>query len=150
MPGAGCCEQYHTNVSQLKNLDTVRAGEGVRAQSLYTVNREHITFADIIQHSTLTSRFHDTQTLQYTVNLTIDKIQSKKLINVQSIPLGVSFSKAQSSKLEHLFCHVSVKREVRALILELETAFENVTPSGIGLHFWIHCQSSKHSQSHLG
>ena len=28
----------------------------------------------------------------------------------QSIPLGVSFSKAQSSKLEHLFCHVSVKR----------------------------------------
>jgi len=34
MPGAGCCEQYHTTVSQLKNLDTVRAGEGVRAQSL--------------------------------------------------------------------------------------------------------------------
>ena len=110
----------------------------------YNVNREHNTFADIIQHSTLTSRFHDTQTLQYTVNLTIDKIQSKKLINVQSIPLGVSFSKGQSSKLEHLFCHVSVKREVRALILELETAFENVTPSGIGLHFWIHCQSSKY------
>jgi len=78
----------------------------------------------------LTSRFHDTQTLQYTVNLTIDKIQTMKLINVQSIPLGVSFSKTQSSKLEHLFCHVSVKREVRALIFELETAFENVTPSG--------------------
>ena len=32
MPGAGCCRQYHTTVSQ--NLDTVRAGEGVRAQSL--------------------------------------------------------------------------------------------------------------------
>jgi len=73
-----------------------------------------------------------------------------KLIKVQSIPLGVSFSKAQSSKLKHLFCHVSVNREVRALIFELETSFENVTPSGIGLHFWIHCQSSKYSQSHLG
>ena len=34
---------------------------------------------------------------------------------LQPIPLGVSFSKAQSSKLEHLFCHVTVKREVRAL-----------------------------------
>ena len=116
----------------------------------YNVNREHKTYADIIQHSTLTSRFHDTQTLQYTVNLTIDKIQSIKLIKLQSIPLGVSFSKAQSSKLERLFRHVSVKREVRALNFELETAFENVAPSGIGLHFWIHCQSSKYSQSHLG
>jgi len=104
----------------------------------YTVNREHITFADIIQHSTLTSRFHDTQTLEYTVNLTIDKIQSMKLIKVQPIPLGVSFSKDQSSKLEHLFCHVSVKREVWALSFELrafETAFEIVTPSGIGCTF---------------
>ena len=34
MPGAGRCEQYHTIVSQLENLDTVRAGEGSRAQSL--------------------------------------------------------------------------------------------------------------------
>jgi len=101
----------------------------------YNVNREHNTFADIIQHSTLTSRFHDTQTLQYTVNLTIDKIQSMKLIKVQPIPLGVSFAKAQSSKLEHLFCHVSVKRKVRALSFELEKAFENVIPSGIGCTF---------------
>jgi len=51
---------------------------------------------------------------------------------LQPIPLGVSFSKAQSSKLERLFCHVSVKRDVWALSFELETAFENVTPSGIG------------------
>jgi len=58
-----------------------------------------------------------------------------KLIKVQQIPLGVSFSKSQSSKLKHLFCHVSVKREVRALSFELETAFENVTPSGIGCTF---------------
>jgi len=50
---------------------------------------------------------------------------------VQPIPLGVSFSKAQSSKLESLFCHVSVKRDVRALSFELETAFEIVTPNGI-------------------
>jgi len=48
----------------------------------YTVNREHITFADIIQHSTPTPRFHDTTILQYTVNLTIDTIQSMKLIKV--------------------------------------------------------------------
>jgi len=38
---------------------------------------------------------------------------------VQPIPLGVSFSKAQSSKLERLFYHVSVKRDVRALSFEL-------------------------------
>ena len=42
-----------------------------------------------------------------------------------------------------------MKRKVRALNFELETAFENVTPSGIGLHVWMHCQSSN-SQSHLG
>jgi len=85
----------------------------------HTVNREHITFTDIIQYSTLTSRFHDTQTLQYTVNLTIDKIQSMKLIKVQPIPLVMSFSKDQNSKLGHLFDHVSVKREVRALSFKL-------------------------------
>ena len=38
---------------------------------------------------------------------------------IQPIPIGVSFSKAQSSKLESLFCHVSVKRDVRALSFEL-------------------------------
>jgi len=38
--------------------------------------------------------------------------------------------KAQSSKLEGIFCHVSVKRDVRAL--SFKRAFENVTPSGIG------------------
>jgi len=40
-------------------------------------------------------------------------------VDVQPIPLGVSFSKARSSKLERLFCHVSVKRDVRALSFEL-------------------------------
>jgi len=50
--------------------------------------------------------------------------------NVQPIPLGVMFSKAQSSKLERLFCHFSAKRDIRAL--SFETAFENFTPSGIG------------------
>ena len=40
-------------------------------------------------------------------------------LNVQPILLGVTFSKAQSSKLESLFCHDSVKRDVRALSFEL-------------------------------
>ena len=40
-------------------------------------------------------------------------------IHVQPIPLGVTFSKAQSSKLERLFCHVAVKKDVRALSFEL-------------------------------
>ena len=52
------------------------------------------------------------------------------LLLLQPIPLGVTFSKAQSSKLERLVCHVSMKRYVRAL--SFETTFENVTPSGIG------------------
>jgi len=38
---------------------------------------------------------------------------------VQPISLWVTFSQAQSSKLERLFCHVSVKRDVRALSFEL-------------------------------
>jgi len=38
--------------------------------------------------------------------------------------------KGQSSKLERLFCHVSVKRDIRAL--SFERAFEYVTPGGIG------------------
>jgi len=44
---------------------------------------------------------------------------------LQPIPLGVTFSnavsklKAQSSKLKRLFCHVSLKRHVRALGFEL-------------------------------
>jgi len=40
-------------------------------------------------------------------------------IHVQPIPFGMSFSKAQSSKLQRLFCHVSMKRDVRALSFEL-------------------------------
>ena len=47
---------------------------------------------------------------------------------------GVIF---ESSKLEGLFCHVSVKRDVRAL--SFETAFENVTPSGIGFTYKGNC-----------
>jgi len=37
------------------------------------------------------------------------KAGTPKNLLVQPIPLGVTFSKAQSSKLEHLFYHVSVK-----------------------------------------
>ena len=62
----------------------------------------------LLQTSSDIQRLHHdftAQTLQYTVNLTIDKIQSMKLIKVQPIPVGVSL-------LEHLFCHVSVKKQV--------------------------------------
>ena len=38
---------------------------------------------------------------------------------VQPIPLGVTFSKAQSSKLESLVCHISGKRDVRDMSFEL-------------------------------
>jgi len=38
---------------------------------------------------------------------------------LQPIPLGVTFSKAHSSKLGRLCCHVSVKRDFRALSFEL-------------------------------
>ena len=48
----------------------------------------------------------------------------------------------ESSKLERLFCHVSVKRDVRAL--SFETAFENATPSGIGCTY---IQACKHTYS---
>ena len=50
---------------------------------------------------------------------------------VQPISLEVLFSKAQSSKLERLFCHVSVKRDFELWAFSLETSFENATPSGI-------------------
>jgi len=46
--------------------------------------------------------------------------------------LSLSSFKAQSSQLECLFCHISVKRDVRALSLNFQKVFENVTPDGIG------------------
>jgi len=52
---------------------------------------------------------------------------------VQPIPLGVTLSKAQSSNLERLFCHVSLKRDFGAL--SFATAFENVTQVGLALLF---------------
>ena len=51
---------------------------------------------------------------------------------VQPIPLGVTFSKAQSSKLERLVCHVSVKRDVRALSFELWNSVRKCHPKLIG------------------
>jgi len=41
------------------------------------------------------------------------------IVELQPIPLGSTFSEAQSSKLQRLFFHVSVKRDVRALSFEL-------------------------------
>ena len=40
----------------------------------------------------------------------------------------MSFSKAQSSKLEYLFCHVSVKRKVRPLSFELRNSIRKCHP----------------------
>jgi len=43
--------------------------------------------------------------------------------------------KAQSSELERLFCHVSVKETFELQGLSFERAFKNVTPRGIGCKF---------------
>jgi len=58
-------------------------------------------------------------------------------IYIQPIPLGVTFSKAQSSKLKAQRSNVSFatfhwKETFELWVLSFETAFENVTPSGIG------------------
>ena len=50
------------------------------------------------------------------------------LAQVQTIPLGVTFSNAQSSKLERLFCHVLVKRDVQALSFELWNSIRKCHP----------------------
>jgi len=47
---------------------------------------------------------------------------------VQPIQLRVTFSKVQSSKLERLFCHVSVKRDVRVLSFELWNRIQKCHP----------------------
>ena len=66
-----------------------------------------------------------------TVDLTCRNAIRK--LHAQPIPFGMTFWKAVSKliaqKLERLFCHVSVKRDVRAL--SFARAFENVTPNGI-------------------
>jgi len=47
------------------------------------------------------------------------------MVQIQPIPLGVTFSKAQSSKLERLFCHGWVKRGVRTLSFEPWNSIRN-------------------------
>jgi len=49
-------------------------------------------------------------------------------LHIQPIPLGVTFSKAQSSKFERLFCHVSLKRDHRALSFELWNSIRKCHP----------------------
>jgi len=75
----------------------------------------------LVQKYTLLTS-HDVRTCSHDFKIFFDQfrvrtknkaITTRKI--VQPIPLGVTFSKAQSSKLERLFCHVSVKTEVRAL-----------------------------------
>jgi len=51
--------------------------------------------------------------------------------------ISESSFKAQSSKLERLFSLKRGKRDVRAL--RFETAFENVTPNGIGCSYMYSC-----------
>jgi len=60
------------------------------------------------------------------------------LSEVQPIPLGVSFSKAQSSKPERLFCHVSVKRDVQALSFELWNSIRKCHPNCDWLYMYFH------------
>jgi len=48
--------------------------------------------------------------------------------DIQTIPLEMTFPKAQSSKLERLFCHVSVRVDVRALSFELWNSIRKYHP----------------------
>ena len=58
---------------------------------------------------------------------------------IQSIPLGVTSSKVQNSKLERLFCHVSVKRDVQALSFEIWISIRKCHPKWDCLYLrpWI-------------
>ena len=47
---------------------------------------------------------------------------------LQPIPLEVTFSKVQRSKVERLFCHVSVKRDIRALNFEVWNSIRKCHP----------------------
>jgi len=78
-----------------------------------------------------------------TENATLKKSTKSKYrdSSVQPIPLGVTFSKAQSSKLERLFCHVLVKRDVRALSFELWNSIRKCHPK------WDRLYKSKLDQS---
>ena len=71
----------------------------------------------------------------------ITKMVKINIMIVQPIPLGVTFSKAQRSKIEGLFCHVSVKRDVRALNFELWNSTRTCHPKWNLLYFddwqWI-------------
>jgi len=60
-----------------------------------------------------------------------------KLIKVQPISLGVSFLKAQSSKFEHLFCHISAKRELQALSFELRNSIRKCHPKWDRLYIFV-------------
>jgi len=64
-------------------------------------------------------------------------------IHIQPTPLGLKFSKARSSKLERLFCHVSVKRDVRDLSFELWNSIRKCYPKWDWLYdFWQYCKIS--------
>jgi len=70
------------------------------------------------------------------------------LSQLQPIPLRVIFSKAQSSKLKRLFCHVSVKRDVRALSCELWNSIRKCHPKWDWLYLDVfqkcHCENWGH------
>ena len=65
-------------------------------------------------------------------------ITHTSLWQIQPIPLGVTFSKAQSSELERLFCHVSVKRNVRDLSCELWNSIRKCHPKWDWLYIRIY------------
>ena len=71
----------------------------------------------------------------------ISKMVKINIMIVQPIPLGVTLSKAPSSKLEGLFRHVSVKRDFRALSFELWNMIRKCQPKWDWLYFdnwqWI-------------
>ena len=64
----------------------------------------------------------------HNLNLMLECLSFSYEVNVQPIPLGVTFSKAQSSKFERLFCHISVKEDVRTWSFELWNSIRTCHP----------------------
>jgi len=65
---------------------------------------------------------------QFSIKTLLSKQHTHSIANPTWGDIFECCLKAQSSKLEHLFCHVSVKRDFRALSFELGKGFRKCHP----------------------